>query len=224
MAPAPYSAPSAYCFPTMARMESVEVRKEGAKSPWTSNGRLNMVSTSIPDGTRGACPDGNGSFATSRPRRRGPISLGAYGFPPATVKCSTEVFTGRQPTASPLQWMSANGRRLRGRRCLAMRSLMKPTWAWPKQTLTFHPCVDTPPGPRPHDTAHSTGGGLINPTEDLALTTEVYQTRFAQGGTSWTGPWTRWAKKCRGQRAGRRPRRRPGGLRGKDTPDGAAWK
>ncbi|MGB2229066.1 MAG: TonB-dependent receptor plug domain-containing protein, partial [Flavobacteriales bacterium] len=52
MAPAPYSAPSAYYFPTMARMESVEVRKGGSQiafGPQTAGGALNMVSTSIPD-------------------------------------------------------------------------------------------------------------------------------------------------------------------------------
>lgn len=52
IAPAPYSAPSAYYFPTIARMQGVEVLKGPAaitQGPYTIGGALNMVSTSIPN-------------------------------------------------------------------------------------------------------------------------------------------------------------------------------
>ena len=52
IAPAPYSAPEAYFFPTAARMRSVEVLK-GAPllryGPQTTGGVINLVSTQIPD-------------------------------------------------------------------------------------------------------------------------------------------------------------------------------
>ena len=52
IAPAPYSAPSAYYFPTLGRMNAIEVVKGPAaitQGPYTIGGALNMVSTPIPD-------------------------------------------------------------------------------------------------------------------------------------------------------------------------------
>lgn len=52
IAPAPYSAPSAYYFPTIGRMSAIEVVKGPAaitQGPYTIGGALNMVSTPIPD-------------------------------------------------------------------------------------------------------------------------------------------------------------------------------
>lgn len=51
-APAPYAAPAAYYFPSIARMSSVEVMKGSsqiAHGPATSGGAINLVSSVIPD-------------------------------------------------------------------------------------------------------------------------------------------------------------------------------
>jgi Fe(3+) dicitrate transport protein len=57
MAPAPYSAPAAYYFPTTLRMESIEVLK-GAPllryGPQTTGGVVNLVSTPMPDSAKGS--------------------------------------------------------------------------------------------------------------------------------------------------------------------------
>ncbi len=51
IAPAPYSAPAAYYFPTMGRMNAVEILKGPAaitQGPYTIGGAMNMISTPIP--------------------------------------------------------------------------------------------------------------------------------------------------------------------------------
>ena len=56
IAPAPYSAPSAYYFPTPGRMHAFEVVKGPAaitQGPYTIGGALNMVSMPIPDRAEG---------------------------------------------------------------------------------------------------------------------------------------------------------------------------
>ena len=52
IAPAPYSAPAAYYFPNIARMQNVEILKGSSQiqyGPFTTGGAINFVSTEIPN-------------------------------------------------------------------------------------------------------------------------------------------------------------------------------
>jgi Fe(3+) dicitrate transport protein len=69
IAPAPYSAPSAYYFPSIARMQAIEILKGSSQiqyGPYTTGGALNMVSSQIPDSFRGKVFGSYGSFNTGQ--------------------------------------------------------------------------------------------------------------------------------------------------------------
>ncbi|NKB37761.1 MAG: TonB-dependent receptor [Gammaproteobacteria bacterium] len=69
IAPAPYSAPSAYYFPTAGRMHAFEVLKGPAsitQGPYTIGGTLNMLSTPIPEKKGGMVMAEGGEDSTYR--------------------------------------------------------------------------------------------------------------------------------------------------------------
>ncbi|MFY0631641.1 MAG: TonB-dependent receptor [Flavobacteriaceae bacterium] len=69
IAPAPYSASSAYYFPTIARMQAVEVLKGSSQiqyGPFTTGGAINMISNQIPDSFGGSVRASYGSFNSSQ--------------------------------------------------------------------------------------------------------------------------------------------------------------
>ncbi|MDJ0644432.1 MAG: TonB-dependent receptor [Flavobacteriaceae bacterium] len=69
IAPAPYSASSAYYFPTIARMQAVEILKGSSQvqfGPFTTGGAINMISTQIPESFGGKIRASYGSFNSSQ--------------------------------------------------------------------------------------------------------------------------------------------------------------
>jgi Fe(3+) dicitrate transport protein len=66
-APAPYSAPAAYYFPTIGRMSAVEILKGSSQvrfGPFTTGGAINLISTPIPDAFSGRLNLLGGSFGS----------------------------------------------------------------------------------------------------------------------------------------------------------------
>ncbi len=69
IAPAPYSAPAAYYFPSVARMQAVEILKGSSQvqyGPFTTGGAINMLSTKIPDNFNAFLSASYGSFNSGR--------------------------------------------------------------------------------------------------------------------------------------------------------------
>ena len=69
IAPAPYSAPAAYYFPSVARMEAVEILKGSSQvqyGPFTTGGAINLVSSQIPNSFTGRVKASTGSFNSSQ--------------------------------------------------------------------------------------------------------------------------------------------------------------
>ncbi len=65
MAPAPYIAPAAYYFPTIGRMQAVEILKGSSQikyGPYTTGGAINLISTQIPNEFYGRVNLMGGSF------------------------------------------------------------------------------------------------------------------------------------------------------------------
>lgn len=65
MAPAPYSAPAAYFFPNVMRMQGIEVLKGAGQllyGPFTTGGAINFISAPIPDEFSGSVSISAGAF------------------------------------------------------------------------------------------------------------------------------------------------------------------
>ena len=65
IAPAPYSASSAYYFPSIGRMQAVEVLKGSSQiqyGPYTTGGAINFVTTEIPDKSKVKLETNIGNF------------------------------------------------------------------------------------------------------------------------------------------------------------------
>ena len=83
IAPAPYSAPAAYYFPSVARMQAVEILKGSSQiqyGPFTTGGALNLVSTQIPNRFKGSFKSSYGSFNTGQTHVKIGDSKSVFGY------------------------------------------------------------------------------------------------------------------------------------------------
>lgn len=83
IAPAPYSAPAAYYFPSIARMEAVEILKGSSQvqyGPFTTGGAINFISSSIPQQFAANINASYGSYNTSNIHARAGNSHKNFGY------------------------------------------------------------------------------------------------------------------------------------------------
>ena len=69
IAPAPYSAPAAYYFPNVARMQALEILKGSSQvqfGPFTTGGAVNLLSTPVPESFQGYLRSQYGSFGSGQ--------------------------------------------------------------------------------------------------------------------------------------------------------------
>jgi len=106
--PAPYSAPAAYYFPPIARMDSIEVMKGGSAirfGPNTVGGALNMTSTPIPQETGGKIRFERGSRDSERTHAHIGGTQGQWGW---QIENYTESTDGFKELDYPLSGRQAN--------------------------------------------------------------------------------------------------------------------
>jgi Fe(3+) dicitrate transport protein len=83
ISPAPYSAPAAYYFPSVARMEAVEILKGSSQvqyGPFTTGGAINMVSSVIPETFRAKIKASTGSFNSNQVQLKVGDSKPTFGY------------------------------------------------------------------------------------------------------------------------------------------------
>ena len=83
ISPAPYSASSAYYFPSVARMQAIEVLKGSSQiqyGPYTTGGAINFVSTEIPESFGGKVTASYGSFQTGQLHATVGDSVNNFGY------------------------------------------------------------------------------------------------------------------------------------------------
>ena len=95
IAPAPYSNPSAYYFPTTARISSIEVLK-GAPllryGPHTTGGIVNLISTAIPEQNSGALTLSAGEYSSTDVHASYGGKDGAFGWLIETAQRNSDGF------------------------------------------------------------------------------------------------------------------------------------
>lgn len=95
IAPAPYSAPSAYYTPSAGRMETIEVRKGSAaieQGPFTIGGAVNLVSSSIPSRRGGTLSLSAGDHGTQKLHATYGSSGERWGFLVETLQQQSDGF------------------------------------------------------------------------------------------------------------------------------------
>ena len=83
IAPAPYSAPAAYYFPSVARMQAVEILKGSSQvqyGPYTTGGAINMISSQIPDDFKAFLEASYGNYNSGRLHARLGDSRERFGY------------------------------------------------------------------------------------------------------------------------------------------------
>ena len=124
IAPAPYTAPSAYYFPSVGRMNGIEVMKGAsqiAHGPNTVGGAINLISTPIPSALAGRVDGRMGSFGTGRLHVHVGDGAGRIGWMVEALQAGSrgfKVLDGGGPTGfdkldvvGKLRWRSADDAR-----------------------------------------------------------------------------------------------------------------
>ncbi len=95
VAPAPYTAPSAYYFPSVGRMSGVEVMKGAsqiAHGPNTVGGAINFISTPIPSSLSGRVDGRLGQFGTGRLHFHAGDGSGRWGWMVEALQAGSDGF------------------------------------------------------------------------------------------------------------------------------------